>query len=161
MSLTAQGPRAVAVRSAAEVLATRTFRGLDLSEGAARPLGVVQGRSGIASGYAHEPSAAARLPAGHVADAAARPPESIDSLYGGAGAASGEREGAGEGAGGARGAAGAGGGGADSPAVLDGGGGGVGGGVEGGAGGGEEDAMERAMQDKAGAVDAFFDAFFD
>ncbi|EKX33549.1 hypothetical protein GUITHDRAFT_147819 [Guillardia theta CCMP2712] len=39
----------------------RTFRGLDLKEGLDRPLDVVKGRVGIASGYAHEPAAVERL----------------------------------------------------------------------------------------------------
>jgi hypothetical protein len=44
--------------SAGEVMmTTRTFRGLDLSEGLDRSLDLVQGRVGIASGYSHEPSA--------------------------------------------------------------------------------------------------------
>ena len=56
----------LAVRSAGTVMAlsagevmmtTRTFKGLDLSEGLDRSLDLVQGRVGIASGYSHEPSA--------------------------------------------------------------------------------------------------------
>ena len=56
----------LAVRSAGAVMAvsagevmmtTRTFKGLDLSEGLDHSLDLVQGRVGIASGYSHEPSA--------------------------------------------------------------------------------------------------------
>ncbi|KAJ1491094.1 hypothetical protein T484DRAFT_3645113 [Baffinella frigidus] len=103
--------------------------------GGGRAFGVVQGRTGIASGYAHEPDATARCsprielrpqPVEPRPDALGRrrasasppPLNAIPLLDAGevAGAERGEEEGG-------------------------------------------EDAMERAMQEKAGEVDAFFDAF--
>ena len=47
----------MALRAGEVMMTTRTFRGLDLSEGLDRSLDLVQGRVGIASGYSHEPSA--------------------------------------------------------------------------------------------------------
>ena len=57
-TLTVRSAGTVMALSAGEVMmTTRTFRGLDLSEGLGRSLDLVQGRVGIASGYSHEPSA--------------------------------------------------------------------------------------------------------
>lgn len=57
-TVTVRVPGALTVPCAGEVMMTqRTFTGLDLNEGLDRPLDLVQGRVGIASGYSHEPSA--------------------------------------------------------------------------------------------------------
>ena len=57
-TLTVRSAGTMMALSAGEVMmTTRTFRGLDLSEGLDRSLDLVQGRVGIASGYSHEPSA--------------------------------------------------------------------------------------------------------
>jgi hypothetical protein len=59
-TVTVRSAGAIMAPSAGEVMMTqRTFKGLDLNEGLDRPLDLVQGRVGIASGYSHEPSARA------------------------------------------------------------------------------------------------------
>lgn len=57
-TVTARAAGGLTVLSAGEVMmAQRSFTGLDVKEGLDRPLDLVQGRVGIASGYSHEPSA--------------------------------------------------------------------------------------------------------
>lgn len=61
-TVTVRSAGALMASSAGEVMMTqRTFTGLDLNEGLDRPLDLVQGRVGIASGYSHEPSRARQL----------------------------------------------------------------------------------------------------
>ena len=58
-TVTVRAAGTVMALSAGEVMmATRSFKGLDVNEGLERPLDIVQGRVGIASGYSHEPAAA-------------------------------------------------------------------------------------------------------
>jgi len=69
-TLTVRSAGTVMALSAGEVMmATRTFKGLDVNEGLERSLDLVQGRVGIASGYSHEPSATSnQLHHTHVTD---------------------------------------------------------------------------------------------
>ena len=58
-TVTVRAAGTVMALSAGEMMmATRSFKGLDVNEGLERPLDIVQGRVGIASGYSHEPAAA-------------------------------------------------------------------------------------------------------